>query len=150
MKDTSVSRTFLSGHPDAMPQRTTHGSCAWSLPSRRETLRQPQDGAGPAAVARSMDGRMSGNPLLGVEEARADDARLSGNLRSLARRVTGLNVMQARPTESLLRAEALPVRYFAEPQAVRSAGETQRVATGFARPRGVKSASGIASRTQVA
>ncbi|QMV19344.1 hypothetical protein GOB94_12120 [Granulicella sp. 5B5] len=113
MKDTSFARTFP---PDrlqaaeaaaalAAPRRTTHGSCAWSLPSRGQALRQPQDGAANASSLRSIDGRPLANPLV-----EADDARLNGSLRSLARRVKGLNVMQSRPADALLQTEF----YFSE------------------------------------
>lgn len=109
MKDTTFARTFPLDRLQATetvtaPRRNTHGSCAWSLPSRTQTLRQPQDGAAGASV-RSIDGRTLTNPLV-----EAEDARLNGTLRSLARRVRGLNVMQSRPTESLLQTDF----YFAE------------------------------------
>ena len=113
MKDTLIARTSSPRRQPSTvlaPHRTTHGSCAWSLPSRNETLRQPQDGAAAAASLRSIDGRALSNPLV-----EAEDARLSGTLRSLARRVKGLNFIAARPADTLLRADTYPADYFAEP-----------------------------------
>lgn len=143
MKDTTFARTFP---PDrlqaaeaaaalATPRRNTHGSCAWSLPSRGQALRQPQDGAVSAASLRSIDGRTLSNPLV-----EADDARLNGSLRSLARRVKGLNVMQARSADSHLQTDLyfaeqpiasltnLPV-FRAEPASQRKTPETSRPRT---------------------
>lgn len=147
MKDTSPARTFPPDRLQAAeaaaalstPRRTTHGSCAWSLPSRGQSLRQPQDGSPSAASLRSIDGRPLANPLV-----EADDARLNGSLRSLARRVKGLNVMQTRTTESLLHTEF----YFAEPPiasltplpSLRTEPAAQRKSPDASRPRAAKPA----------
>ena len=117
MKDTTFTRTFPADRlqvPVAItPQRTTHGSCAWSLPSRYQSeLRQPQDGAIINGTLHSIDSadatdaRTHSNPLV-----EAEDARLNGTLRSLARRVKGLNIMHYRPAEPALQTSL----HFSEP-----------------------------------
>lgn len=120
MKDTMLTRTFpvdrLQTAVTATPHRTTHGGCAWSLPSRYEsTLRQPQDGAIPNGTLHSID---SIDPVDATDArphsnrpVEAEDARLNGTLRSLARRVKGLNIMQYRPADPVLQTSL----YFSEP-----------------------------------
>ena len=115
MTDKTLATTFFSdrlrsnvGTQAPTPRRTTHGSCAWSLPSRLEVQRQPQDGAQvgarPNGSIRSIDERSF--------PSEAEDARLSGGLRSLARRVRGLNVITY-----VVRPSAPPSEtYFAEHQ----------------------------------
>lgn len=91
-----------------VPRRTTHGSCAWTLPFGTTSLRQPQDGA------------LTGSPpgtstrlkqLRPHATSDTDDDRLSGATRSLSNRVLGLNGFTGR--SPLLEIE--PERYFAEP-----------------------------------
>jgi len=91
------------------PRRTTHGSCAWTLPFGTTSLRQPQDGAltasaQPVTSARPKQQRSRATPD-------ADDDRLNGTTRSLSNRVLGLNGFAARR----LSLEVEPDRYFAEP-----------------------------------
>jgi hypothetical protein len=89
MPDQTATRSFPADRLQALaPRRTTHGSCAWTLPSSiSPSLRQPQDGAPTFTGVRSIDSRTSA-------ANEPDDAVLSGSLRSLARRVMGLNVMK--------------------------------------------------------
>jgi hypothetical protein len=84
------------------PRRTTHGSHAWSLPSRYDdSLRQPQDGAAATPVEDRETAHVSS----------IDDARLSGGMRSLAHRVLGLNVTAVRQPQPAFAQEQ---SYFAE------------------------------------
>ena len=101
MSNKPFARTFPSDRIEATtantPRRTTHGSCAWVLPSSYRLMRQPQDGAIANAAA--------GTPVSAIDShnsGEAEDARLSGSLRSLARRVRGLNVMHMRPVDATL------------------------------------------------
>jgi hypothetical protein len=91
MPDQTATRSFPADRLQVMaPRRTTHGSCAWTLPSSlAPSLRQPQDGARTSTQIRSIDNRLNA-------ANEADDAVLSGSLRSLARRVMGLNVMNSK------------------------------------------------------
>jgi hypothetical protein len=96
------------------PRRTTHGSCAWTLPFGTTTLRQPQDGV-------PRDGALTGSaqPLTStrLKQLRSrpatdtDDDRLSGATRSLSNRVLGLNGFTGRRPPL----DVEPERYFAEP-----------------------------------
>jgi hypothetical protein len=99
----------------ANPRRTTHGGCAWSLPSRDGNLamRQPQDGAlthAAHSISTSMLNALRSKPVASVP-ADANDDKLSGATRSLASRILGLNGMKplAKP---VLDADA--DRYFSE------------------------------------
>jgi hypothetical protein len=111
------------------PRRTTHGSCAWTLPFGTTTLRQPQDGAltGPAQPVSSTRLKQ----LRPHAAPDTEDDRLSGATRSLSNRILGLNGFTAR--RPLLEAE--PERYFAEPlrmtkpEPLRKAKELVRRAT---------------------
>ncbi len=104
MSDTTFAHTFPSDRLQATaannPRRTTHGSGGWTLPSRFGVLRQPQDGAltGNAVTGSSLR-TINGRPYSTMVEA--EDARLSGSLRSLARRVRGLNVMSEPPSDGV-------------------------------------------------
>jgi hypothetical protein len=91
MPDQTAARSFPADRLQAMaPRRTTHGSCAWTLPSSlTQSLRQPQDGAPTFTQVRAIDSRLNA-------ANEADDAVLCGSLRSLARRVMGLNVMNSK------------------------------------------------------
>lgn len=111
----SVSRLHRMQTPVAeTPRRTTHGSCAWTLPFGTTTLRQPQDGV-------PRDGALTGSsqPVSStrVKQLRSraatdtDDDRLSGATRSLSNRVLGLNGF----TGGRAPLEVEPERYFAEP-----------------------------------
>lgn len=83
------------------PRRTTHGGCAWSLPSRDRdsALRQPQDGSLTNA------GQSVASGMLSALRARTEtlttthdhDDKLSGATRSLSSRVLGLNGMKPKP-----------------------------------------------------
>ncbi len=79
--------------PNAGPgRRVNHGSTAWSLPSRRPSGIQPQDGSltNPPRVA-AMPARANGGKVAGE----TDDSRITGGTRSLSRRVLGLNNVTA-------------------------------------------------------
>lgn len=126
MSDSSLSRLFPSDRikaqiqkriqtraPESIsrqdaPHRTTHGSHAWSLPSRYESLRQPQDGAVLTSDEDTESTALSTNAKKIRESA---DAHLSGTMRSLARRVMGLNVTAYRSHPAFKQ----PEPYFAEP-----------------------------------
>jgi hypothetical protein len=103
------------------PRRTPHGSHAWSLPSQNLTLRQPQDGAltdasqiagmGDVSQPRTKIVRSAGTSLREPE-----DAHLSGTMRSLARRVLGLNVTAQKNVPAFKQ----PEPYFAESHVMKS------------------------------
>jgi hypothetical protein len=106
MSASTFSRLFSSARIDTPiaseagfdgPRRTTHGSHAWSLPSQRESQRQPQDGAVATPVE---ENEISARPRLSPVDTsmlrEPEDAHLSGAMRSLARRVIGLNVTASR------------------------------------------------------
>jgi hypothetical protein len=101
MSDTTFARTFpfdrLQAKPADRPRRTTHGSGGWTLPSSLGNLRQPQDGALTEGISNASVA-IRPNERSNTKGVEAEDARLNGTLRSLARRVTGLNVMSARPS----------------------------------------------------
>ncbi len=93
----------------SLPRRTTHGGCAWSLPSRDAALVQPQDGAltGPGhSISSTMLNALRAKPA-----SEASDAKLTGTTRSLSSRILGLNGMKFRPAPVL---DADTERYFAE------------------------------------
>jgi hypothetical protein len=80
------------------PRRTTHGSTAWTTPSRyTDFLAQPQDGAltNPAADSSERTSRVHS---ISASARESKDAHLTGSMRSLARRVLGLNVTAPRKT----------------------------------------------------
>jgi hypothetical protein len=117
MPDQTATRSFPADRLQAMaPRRTTHGSCAWTLPSSlSQSLRQPQDGAPTYTPVRSIDTRLNA-------ANEPDDAVLCGSLRSLARRVMGLNVMNSkRAVAAVLRQDS-----FREETVARKAPETAR------------------------
>jgi hypothetical protein len=103
MSDTTFAHTFPSDRSEVTaanrPRRTTHGSGGWTLPSGLGSLRQPQDGALTNGVSNSSAVIRPINKNASSAGLEAEDARLNGSLRSLARRVKGLNVMSARPAE---------------------------------------------------
>ncbi len=106
MKDTTFTRTFpadrLQAATTVTPHRTPHGSCAWSLPSRYQSApRQPQDGAITNGTLHSIDSADDTRSHSNLP-VNAEDAHLNGTLRSLARRVKGLNIMHYRPAEPAL------------------------------------------------
>jgi hypothetical protein len=122
MPDQMATRSFPADRLQAMaPRRTTHGSCAWTLPSSiSQSLRQPQDGAPNFSQVRSIDNRMN-------SANEPDDAVLCGSLRSLARRVMGLNVMNAkRAVAAVTRADILR-----DDSAVRKAPDTIHKSSGI-------------------
>jgi hypothetical protein len=107
MSDATFSRLFsrdgitkLASEVDPAfdgPRRTTHGSHAWSLPSQRVLQLQPQDGA----ISQPTENEVSiGTSRLSPVDTsmlrEPEDAHLSGAMRSLARRVIGLNVTASR------------------------------------------------------
>jgi hypothetical protein len=123
MRDSSLTRLFPANRIKARgqsgiqgrdsdadtPRRTTHGSHAWSLPSRFQTLRQPQDGA----IGNPIEGQETSASPKSVNMLREpEDAYLSGTMRSLARRVLGLNVTAVHKTSQAFNQQE---RYFAEP-----------------------------------
>jgi hypothetical protein len=122
----SVARLRRMQTPAAdAPRRTTHGSCAWTLPFGTTSLRQPQDGAltgsaQPVASTRLKQLRSHATPD-------TDDDRLSGATRSLSNRVLGLNGFTGRSPH-----QVEPERYFAEPllmpksEPIRKATEMRR------------------------
>jgi hypothetical protein len=96
------------------PRRTTHGGCAWSLPSRDGSLalRQPQDGAltnAAHSISATMLSALRSRPS--AASTQASDDKLTGATRSLASRILGLNGMKPLPRPVL---DADTERYFAE------------------------------------
>jgi hypothetical protein len=72
----------------ASTRRGGHGAADWSLPMHAARLRQPQDGA-PETKSKMMAFRA--RPQTGVFQE-PEDAALTGDTRSLNRRLLGLNV----------------------------------------------------------
>jgi hypothetical protein len=95
--------------PAEAPRRTTHGSCAWTLPFANNSMRQPQDGALTVSAQPVSSARL--RSLRSRATAGTDDDRLSGATRSLASRILGLNGFASRRPAL----ELEPDRYFAEP-----------------------------------
>ncbi len=96
------------------PRRTTHGSCAWTLPFSNTALRQPQDGASRDTALTNSTAPVTSTRLKKLRSLAApdtDDDRLSGATRSLSNRILGLNGFTLRR----MLPEVEPERYFAEP-----------------------------------
>jgi hypothetical protein len=89
------------------PHRVNHGSSAWSLPSRRPSDLQPQDGSltNPARIA-ELPARGSGVKIAGESE----DSRITGGTRSLMRRVLGLNNVTAEARKMAPARNSVPAR----------------------------------------
>ncbi len=87
----------------AATHRATHGSSAWSTPSRNPSMSQPQDGASERQerASRLLFLQASLHTSLSDEP---EDARMTGGTRSLTRRVLGLNVIAEE------RKSALPIK----------------------------------------
>ncbi len=107
----------------ASPRRTTHGGCAWSLPSRDQNLalRQPQDGSltSPCqSVASSMLSALRAKAT-NLAATHAHDDKLSGATRSLSSRILGLNGMKTQYKPAM---DTDSERYFAEASVVIPAG----------------------------
>jgi hypothetical protein len=128
MPDQTATRSFPADRLQALaPRRTTHGSCAWTLPSTLSTSpRQPQDGAPMFTQVRSIDGRSSLNTSV-----EADDAVLCGSLRSLARRVMGLNVANPLRAVTAITRPEVHLNETVRAEAVRKTPEAARTKAGI-------------------
>jgi hypothetical protein len=122
MPDQTAPRSFPVDRLQAIaPRRTTHGSCAWTLPSSlSQSLRQPQDGAPTFTQVRSIDSRINA-------ATEPDDAILCGSLRSLARRVMGLNVVDPKRVVTAVTRQDV----FREEAPIRKSPEAAGKSSGF-------------------
>ena len=98
--------TIRTGDGVRMPLMITgHGHAVWTRPFAAKALIQPQDGA--------VDTRANlppGDP--GIHES--EDAKLTGETRSLDRRLLGLNIVQDYLKRDCARITAIPSRINAE------------------------------------
>ncbi|MFP5267886.1 MAG: hypothetical protein ACLGQU_11035 [Acidobacteriota bacterium] len=87
------------------PSIAGHGHAAWAKPFAAKTLIQPQDGA--------VDAR-SGFLHRDSSTHESEDAQLTGETRSLDRRLQGLNIVQDYLKKENARVKTTPARIGAE------------------------------------